>query len=87
MTWLRVPSANMPAHDLNFVLRKSMNFEAPSAGALQIDKDLQKDGVVDLVEESRLAIVLCLHLIAKIHIELFRELAIHTEKKSVFIES
>lgn len=44
---------------------------------LQIDKELQKD---DLVDEPRLAVVECLHLIAKIHIEVFRESAIHTEK-------
>lgn len=68
---------------------KSLNFDAPflKAGALQIDKELQKDDMVDLVDEPRLAVVECLHLIAKIHIEVFRELAIHTEKKSVLIES
>ena len=68
---------------------KSLHFEEPflKAGMLQIDKELQKDDVVDLVDEPRLVVVECLHLIAKIHIELFRKFAIHTEKKSILIES
>jgi hypothetical protein len=68
---------------------KSLNFEAPflKAGILQINKELQKDDLVDLVDEPRLAVVDRLHLIAKVHIEVFRKLAIHTEKKSVLIES
>ena len=38
--------------DSNCTLRKSLNFEAPflKTGMLQIDKELQKDGVVDLVD-------------------------------------
>ena len=70
-------------------MRESLNFEAPflKAGVLQIDKELQKDDLVDLVDLPRLAVVECLHLIAKIHIDVFRELTIHTEKKSVLIES
>ena len=42
----------MLTQDSNCALRMSMNFEAPylKAGMLQIDKELQKDDVVDLVD-------------------------------------
>ena len=56
-------------------------------GALQINKELQQDDVIDLVDQPRLAVVGCLQLIADIHIELFHELVIHAEKQSVLIES
>jgi endonuclease YncB( thermonuclease family) len=38
--------------DSNCTLRKSLNFEAAflKAGMLQIDKELQKDGMIDLVD-------------------------------------
>ena len=48
-------------------------------GMLQINKELQKDHVVDLVDQLRLAVVECLHLTADIQIELFHESVIHAE--------
>lgn len=54
---------------------------------LQVDIELQKDCVVDLIDKPRLIPVDRLHLISNIHIELFREFAIDTEEDSVLIES
>ena len=70
-------------------MRRSPDVEAPfmKPGMLQINKALQKDDGVDLVDQPRLAVVECLHLIANIHIELFHELVIHAEKQPVLIES
>ena len=70
-------------------LRRSLGVKTPfmKPGMLQINKELQKDDVVDLIDQPRLAVVECLHLIADIHIEVFRKLVIHAEKQSVLIES
>ncbi len=54
---------------------------------LEIDKELRKDYLVDLIDKPRLIAIDRLHLIANIHIELFRELAIDTDEESVLIES
>ena len=74
---------------LNSALRTRRNFEASfwKEAVLQVDKELQKDYVVDLIDKPRLIPVDRLHLIANIHIELFREFAIDTEEDSVLIES
>jgi hypothetical protein len=71
------------------MLRARLNSEASfwKEAALQIDKELQKNYVVNLVDKPRLIAVDHLHLIANIHIELFREFAIDTDEESVLIES
>lgn len=74
---------------LNSALRTRRNFESSfwKEAVLQVDIELQKDYVVDLIDKPRLITVDRLHLISNIHIELFREFAIDTEEDSVLIES
>ena len=54
---------------------------------LQIDKEINQDDVVEIVDHLLCTGVDYLHLISYIHIELFRELAIKADKEPVLVES
>jgi len=54
---------------------------------LQINKEVDHDAVIDLVDQLISPGVDDLHLIAEIHIDLLRELAIKPDKPSVLVES
>ena len=84
-----IPSPGGSGFVSDGALHRGVDFESPylTAATLEIDKRLQKDDMVDLVDEPRLTIVERLHLIAKIKIEVLRNFVVHAEKKSVLIKS
>jgi hypothetical protein len=54
---------------------------------LQINKEVEHNAVVELVDHIFFTGVDDLHLIAEIHIDFFRELGIKSDKPSVLVES